>query len=40
MTAVLHVQWSEVWGLPWWLWRAYVAQVEAYIAAQKEASRV
>lgn len=38
VTAVLHVQWSEVWDLPLWLWREYVIQTEQILSKMREGS--
>ena len=39
VTLHFRVQWSEVWGLPVWLWLQYVEGSESIIKAQGEASK-
>ena len=36
VTFYCHVQWSQVWGLPVWLWLEYVAGCEAALKKAKE----
>lgn len=39
-TLVLGVQWSQVWSLPLWLWRQYVAICKEHVKRAKGAKDV
>ena len=39
-TLVLGVQWSQVWNLPLWLWRQYVAICKEHAKRAKGAKDV
>ena len=39
VTFYCHVQWSQVWGLPVWLWLEYVEGCEAILKHQREVAQ-
>ena len=39
VTLHFRVQWSEVWGLPVWLWLQYVEGCEAILKHQREVAQ-